>query len=87
MVGNYVEDVSLVLEEGSKYEVWKSGSERFTIVPKFVFSGNLGDGPIVCPDCECEYECDEYGDGLPKHTIATTVKILVLLTGWVRFIM
>jgi hypothetical protein len=40
--GNYVQDISLVLEEGSKYEVSASGSERFTVVPKFVFSGNLG---------------------------------------------
>jgi hypothetical protein len=89
--GNYVQDISLVLEEGSKYEVWRSGEERFIIVPKFVFSGNLGDGPTVCPppcehDCEA-WECVECYDGLPKHTIATTVKILVLLTVWAWFLM
>jgi hypothetical protein len=86
--GNYVKDIWLVLEEGSKYEVWESGLMSFTIKPKFLFSGSLGNGPIVvCPDCECESECDECDDGLPEHTIAKTVKILVLLTGWAWFLM
>jgi hypothetical protein len=85
--GNYVQDISLVLDEGTKYEVWATGDERFTIVPKFVFSGNLGDGPTVCPECaECKCEC-ESNHGLPKHNnIATAAEILVLLlTGWAAF--
>jgi hypothetical protein len=85
--GNYVQDISLVLEEGSKHEIWETGSVWFSIVPKFVFSGNLGEGPTVCPDCESTYDCDECDDGLPKHTIATTMEILVLLTGWAWFLM
>jgi hypothetical protein len=82
--GNYVQDVSLVLEEGSKYEARGTDQETATVIPRFVFSGSLGDGPIVCPDCECESECD---DGLPEHNLATTVKILVMLTGWAWFLM
>ena len=82
--GNYVQDISLVLEEGSQYDGWETGRESSTIVPKFVFSGNLGGGSTVCPDCECEDECDY---GLPEHTIGTTVEILVLLTGWAWFLM
>jgi hypothetical protein len=81
--GNYVQDISLVLEEGSKYEGWENGRVTSTVIPKFVFSGSLGDGLTVCPDCECEPECD---DGLPEHTIGTTVDILVLLTGWALFL-
>jgi hypothetical protein len=85
--GNYVQDIWLVLEEGTKYEVWESGLMSFTIKPKFLFSGSLGGGPTVCPDCECESECDECDDGLPEHTIGTAAKILALLTGWAWFIM
>jgi hypothetical protein len=84
--GNYVQDISLVLEKGSKYEVRKYGGERFTIYPKFVFSGTLGDRPgPVCPDCDCKSEC-EYDHGLPKHMIAMTAEILALLTGWAWFL-
>jgi hypothetical protein len=81
--GNHVQDISLVLDEGSKYKVWESGT--CTVVPKFVFSGSLGDGPTVCPDCECESDCEECVDASPNHTIATTVEILALVTGWAWF--
>jgi hypothetical protein len=86
--GNNVQDISLVLEEGSECTVWANGTDACTIVPKFVFSGSLGFGPTVCLDCECESECEDYcNDGLPKHTIATTVEILALVTGWAWFLM
>jgi hypothetical protein len=84
--GNHVQEISLLLNEGSEYKVWESGGESCTVVPKFVFAGRLGDGPTVCPDCECESECEDVcDDALPKHTVATTLKILVLLTGWAWF--
>jgi hypothetical protein len=82
--GNYVQDIWLVLEEGTKYEVWESGVMHFTIKPRFVYSGSLGIRLNGCPECFCECECD---DGLPKHTVATTVEILALLTGWAWFLM
>jgi hypothetical protein len=85
--GHHVQDISLFLEEGSECEVWASGTEAcYTVFPKFVFSGSLGDGPAACPDCECEYDCDECDYGLSGHTIAATVEILVLLTAWVWFL-
>jgi hypothetical protein len=84
--GNHVQEISLLLNEGSEYKVWENGGETCTVVPKFVFAGRLGDGPTVCPDCECESECEDVcDDALPKHTVATTLKILVLLTGWAWF--
>jgi hypothetical protein len=40
--GNFVQDISLVLEKGSKFE-YRGTSSEFIIAPKFVFSGDLGD--------------------------------------------